>query len=153
MIELAVEGTDMQFSSSYDLKNPCFRYMGSPSAVPGIHHSNPTDSYFENLTPASSTDGSNAPSVASVAAKTLVTSPPSNVVNSGSLLQSSLEHMDPTVPPYQQQTLTTSGSSSDPVMYAVSSGVGGMYKYQPYHTVASGNSTYQPPYTVANGYS
>ena len=40
-------GLGIKSKSTYDLKNPNFRYMSTPPSVPGTLHANPTDSYFQ----------------------------------------------------------------------------------------------------------
>ncbi|KAL5487332.1 hypothetical protein EMCRGX_G019921 [Ephydatia muelleri] len=51
-IELAVCGTNNVLSGSYDLKNPCFRYMGAtPVVSSGSHQTmSPTESYWNSVT-------------------------------------------------------------------------------------------------------
>ncbi len=44
--------------SSYDLKNPNFRYMSTPPSVPGTLHANPTDSYFHDVAATTTTSPS-----------------------------------------------------------------------------------------------
>ncbi len=137
--------------------------MGAPSVVPGTHHTNPTESYFENITPSPSNTATLIPLASGVTVGgTKVSTQPPNVVNSETLLQTSLENMEPGGYQPSPQTLTTSISPANQIMYSVnsgvgggypvSSGVGGGYKYQPYQTVASGATSFRPPYTVANGY-
>ncbi len=124
-----------------------------PAPVPGMHQSNPTENYFDNITPPPPPPTAvvaNGPSCVTSVAK--VDTVPT-MINSGALLQTSLEHMDPTAPPYTPPgTLPVSGGPPANVMlYPVPSvSSGGLYRYQPYNTVASGN---HPPYTVASGYS
>ena len=48
-VEIAVKGTSVHITSSYDLKNPNFRYMSGASMVPGTQNSNPTESYFDSV--------------------------------------------------------------------------------------------------------
>ncbi len=171
-IVLKVVGTDIQLSSSYDLKNPSFRYMGAPGMVPGTQHTNPTEAYFENLIPQQS-GGHNSTTPQSMVGGATKTDNP-NLVNGGSMLQQT-SPMDPILP-YQQipmpvpphvvpmsQTFTSAASGSSNVvgspnqlMYAMTSSNGGgvMYKYQQLHPVsqpATSSGMYpSPQYTVPN---
>ena len=43
-----MKGTAVHLTSSYDLKNPNFRYMSGASMVPGSQNTNPTESYFDS---------------------------------------------------------------------------------------------------------
>lgn len=51
-IELTVCGTNSVMSGSYDLKNPCFRYMGTSPVVSSTTHQtmSPTESYWSTVT-------------------------------------------------------------------------------------------------------
>lgn len=46
-VDMTLNGTGINITTSYDLKNPTFRYMTMPPPPPGSHHANPTESYFE----------------------------------------------------------------------------------------------------------
>ena len=177
-VEVGVQGTDIRQSSSYDLKNPNFRYMAAPTIVPGTQHTNPTESYFDSLA-----NMSPAPSGGSESAtpQPLMGQPPrtdsSNLVNGGGLLTTPPGHID-TMLPYQQIPMAThmvpmsqtypnmsaaSASqyigSSNQVLYAVTSmgspGMGGgfMYKYQQLHPVSqvsSGGVYTHTPYSLGS---
>ena len=159
-IALKVQGTDVSVTSSYDLKNPNFRYMSAPSMVPGTLHTNPMEAYFENLTP-QTTGGSN-----SSTPQPLLGIPPKtdsqNLVNGGGGLLPTPpgSHVEPSSPyqhipiathmvPMSQQTFHSSASgghymgSPNQMLYAVTSvggpaamGSGLMYKYQQLHPVS-----------------
>lgn len=45
-VELSVPSSGIKCQSSYDLKNPNFRYMTTPLSVPGTLHSAPTENFF-----------------------------------------------------------------------------------------------------------
>ena len=47
-VELEFPGTNMKSTTSYDLKNPNFRYMTTPLPVPGTLYSNPTENYYQD---------------------------------------------------------------------------------------------------------
>ena len=47
-VELDVPGSGVKSQSTYDLKNPNFRYMTTPLSVPGTLHTAPTDTYFQD---------------------------------------------------------------------------------------------------------
>ena len=104
---MKVEGTDIRLSSSYDLKNPNFRYMGAPAGmVPGTQHTNPTEAYFENLIPQQSGCNNSATPQSIVGAATKTDNP--NLVNDGSLSSSTASGSNVVGSPNQMYSMTSS---------------------------------------------
>lgn len=48
-IELTLEGTSITSYNTLDLKNPYFRYTGSPSIPPGNCSSSPSEQYWNQF--------------------------------------------------------------------------------------------------------
>ena len=47
LVELSVPENGIKSQTSYDLKNPNFRYMTTPPSVPGTMHTSPSEAYFQ----------------------------------------------------------------------------------------------------------
>ena len=60
-VELDITGTGIKLQSSYDLKNPNFRYMTTAPSVPGTLHANPTDTYYHDVSGSQMVETSTSP--------------------------------------------------------------------------------------------
>lgn len=165
-ISVQLQGTDIKQTSSYDLKNPSFRYMAVPSMVTGTQHASPTEAYFDSLNPQNTAQNSGGTSSAT-AQHIFGRTDTSNLVNGGPVYQAS---QDPNLS-YQQipipiqshvipmsQAYASSGShvlaSPNQLMYAVTSaspGGGLVHKYQQLHSVSQVTSgVYHTPFSMGN---
>lgn len=112
-VELDVTGTGMKSKSSYDLKNPNFRYMTTPPSVPGTLHTNPTDAYYQDTSPPPHQATATNPYVNNHTAETTATSQylnPQNLMVSSILSPSTLQSAISTSP----QSLLGSSPSLNP---------------------------------------
>ena len=145
-VELDVTGTAIKSRSSYDLKNPNFRYMSTAPAVPGTMHTNPTDAYYHEVNAAQSMEPSNNHS-ATNSASSQYSSPQmavSNIMspsNSQSVNSLSLNPAAPQFVPLPEHRLP---SNSDGV---VSPSAGGFYQSNALYMMGSQQMVYSqcPP--------